>query len=133
MKRLQRVALVFGLAAFGAASLEAAEINIPTDDIANGVLIVNNYVSVVEVFAEDEAGRSLSLGLVGRGELKEIAIPDALADGFRIKVYPSPHGSLLQYDDFGVRSGDLEIGRDGKIVFWVEPDLTRSLVQRVID
>jgi hypothetical protein len=47
MKRMYRVALMLGLVAAGAVSVEAAESYSPDDEITNEIYVVNNYVAPV--------------------------------------------------------------------------------------
>ena len=131
MKGPYRVALMLGLAALAATSLEAAEIDHPTDEITNGVRVINNYRGLVRVYAEDSQGRLHKLGRVARGELKEFEIPAEIArESFRIKVFPSSRavGSLRQ-DDFGVKTNPIDLETYGEVTVWLEPDLTRSVVE----
>ena len=131
MKGLYRVALMLGLTAFAATSLEAAEIDHPTDEITDGVRIVNNHVGLVRVYVVDAQGRLHRLGRVARGELKEFQIPEGIAqESFRIKVFPNrqPAGSPQQ-DDYAVKTNLIDLNTDSQVTVWVEPDLRRSVVE----
>ena len=130
MKGPRRMALMLGLAALAATSLEAAEIDHPNDEIANSVRIVNNYGGVVRVYAEDSQGRLYKLGRVARGELKEFEIPAEIAqESFRIRVVPSEPVWSLQQDDYAVKTNPIELESDREITVWLEPDLRQSVVE----
>jgi hypothetical protein len=142
MKTLIRMALMASLAAFGATSAEAADVTGPGDeltrsdeltrnnDVTPAVRVVNNYGDMVRVYAEDSQGHMHKLGRVARGELVKFDIPEAIAAGpFRIKVYPSQPAWSLQIDDYGVKTNPLDLQGDTDVTVWLEPDLTRSIVE----
>ena len=132
MKASYSMALMLGLAALDATSLEAAEIANPTDEITNSVRVVNSYLTLVRVYAEDAQGRLHTLGSVARGELKEFEIPEEIAkEDFRIKVVPWQPLGLLQQDDFGVKTNPIDIGTYSEVTVWLQPDLRRSVVATV--
>ncbi len=131
MKGMYRVALMMGLMAVSAVSTQAAEVRThENDESKTEVYVVNNYLSAVRVFAEDAGGKLHSLGRVARGSLKTFDLPEAVASGeFRIKVYPStPVWSPIP-DDFGVKTNSLDSQRDHQVRFWLEADLTQSIVE----
>lgn len=130
MKAARSMALILSLAAFGATSLEAAEVTGPNDEINNGVRVVNNYRAMVRVYAEDADGKLHKLGRVSRGDLVEFEIPEEVTrDSFRIKIYPSqPAWSFVQ-DDFGVKTNPLNLQGDADVTVWVEPELTNTMVE----
>jgi hypothetical protein len=130
MKRWNRVALIMGLTALSAVSLEAAETMGPGDELATAVYVVNNYQSDVRVFAEDSAGKLHSLGRVSRGDLGTFAIPESMSEGdFRIKVVPTAPVWAQAQDDYGVKTNPLNARRDRQVRVWLEADLTKSLVE----
>lgn len=130
MKGLHRVALVMGLVAISAVSIEAAELQGPDDVITTEVYVVNNYLTDVRVFAEDAQGRLHKLGRVARGSLKSFAVPEAAAGGeFRIKVYPSAPVWSPVADDYGVKTNPLRSERDHQVRLWLESDLSQSFVE----
>ncbi len=130
MKRMNRVALLLGLALVAATSLEAAEIDHPTDEITNSVLVINNYVALVRVYAEDSQGRRHALGRVARGELKEFEISAEIAQGsFRIRVVPSQPVWSLQQDNYAVKTNPIDLERVSEVIVWLEPDLRTSKVE----
>lgn len=129
MKGLQRVALMMGLVAMSAVSIEAAEIQGP-DEITTQIYVVNNYLTDVRVFAEDANGKLYKLGRVARGDLRTFSVPEGAAQGeFRIKVFPSNPVWSPVNADFGVKTNPLRSERDHQVRMWLEADLTQSLVE----
>ena len=80
MKRPHRVALILGMAALAATSLEAAEIDHPTDETTNSVRVMNNYVAQVRVYAEDSQGRLHKGGPRGVSSTRETGILTGFGD-----------------------------------------------------
>jgi hypothetical protein len=127
MNRTYRVALLLGLASLGATSLEAAVTDGPP---FNGIHVMNNYQGMVRVYVEDAAGRLHRLGRVQKGELREFEIPTAVADQeFRVKIFPSQPAWALQQDDYGVKTNPLDVELLSHVMIWVEPDLSKSVVE----
>ena len=132
MKAPYRVALILGLAAFAATSLEAAEIDHVTDESTNSVRVVNNYLVHVQVYVEDSTGRRLSLGRVARGELREFEIPEEIAqESFRIRVVPRPSAWSLLQDDYAVKTNPLDLEMYSQVTLWLESDLRQSKVETI--
>ena len=130
MRGPYRVALMLGLAALAATSLEAAEIEYPTDEITNSVLVINNYLGQVRVYAEDSQGRLHALGRVARGKLKEFEIPAEIAqESFRIRVVPSEPFWSRQQDNYAVKTNPIDLERVSEVIVWLEPDLRTSKVE----
>jgi hypothetical protein len=126
--KMYRMALVLGLAAFGATSLQAIESD-PTGG-ADAVRVMNNYRDQVRVYVEDSRGHLHRLGRVARGQLKEFQIPEEVADAsFRIKVYPAQPVWAFQQDDFGIKTNPLTLDGESTVTLWVEPDLTKTMVE----
>lgn len=127
MNRTYRVALLLGLASLGATSLEAAVTDGPP---VNGIHVMNNYQAMVRVYVEDADGRLHRLGRVHQGELKEFAIPADLADeAVSVKIFPSQPAWALQQDDYGVKTNPLDLEGLSHVTIWVEPDLSKSVVE----
>ena len=130
MKGPYRVALMLGLAALAATSLEATEIDQPTDDITSSVRVVNNYGGLVRVYVEDSQGRLHKLGRLARGELKEFEIPEEILPGsFRIRIVPSEPVWSLHQDDYAVKTNPIDLEWDSEVTVWLEPDLRKSVVE----
>ena len=129
MKTLSSLALCMSLMGLAATSAEA--VPVPADDEGPSIVrVVNNYSSVVQVYAEDADGRLHKLGRVGRGDFAEFAVPtEVSARAYRVKVYPHQPVWEQQHDDFGVKTNPLDGGADASVTVWLEPDLRRSLVQ----
>jgi hypothetical protein len=130
MKGMYRVALMMGLVASSAASVEAAVID-GTPDATHEIRVVNNYVSPVRVYVQDAQGRLHQLGRVGRGRFKVLKVSNEIAElgDFRLKIYPSePIGSLVGDDD-GIKTRELALEAGEAINLWLETDLTQSMVQ----
>lgn len=129
MKATYRVALMLGLAVFSATSVEAAEMDPPTDATIDVIRVVNNYGALVRVYAQDSEGRLHKLGPVARGELKEFTVPEEIVGSFRIKVYPSQAVGSPRAENFAVRTNSLDLSRDTHVTLWLEADLTKSVVE----
>lgn len=127
-KGLCLVAMVSGLAVCAPAQLEATVADPAARD--DQVMVVNNHGWLVNVYAEDASGRMHKLGRVASGDARQFEIPPQIAEGsFRVKVYPSFPPWSLNQDDFGVKTNPLDFDRDSQITFWLEPDLTKSVLQ----
>ena len=131
MKVTYRVALMLGLVAFGAVSVEAAEIDPPSDDGARLVNIVNNFVSPVRVFAQDAEGRLHPLGNVARGQFKTLEVSEQIVDlgAVRIKVYPYEPARGLMSNADAIRTREIDLRADNSVTLWLETDLTASMVE----
>ncbi len=130
MRAGSRKALVLSLAAFGATSLEAAEITRPDDGLGDGVRVVNNYGDMIRVYAQDAEGRLHKLGRVARGALVEFELPEELLqDAFRIKIHPSQPVWSSNGDDFAVKTNPLNLAGDADVTVWVDPELTNTVVE----
>lgn len=130
MRGLNRVALMMGLVAMSAASVEAAVIQGPVDDNDTEVYVVNNHLVAVRVFAEDADGRLHKLGLVARGALETFDIPEEVsAQEFRIKVFPTSPAWSPGPDNYGVKTNKLNSERDHQVRVWLEADLSQSVVE----
>jgi hypothetical protein len=130
MKGMYRVALMLGLVAATAGSVEAGEIQGPGDEITTEIYVVNNHLADVRVFAEDSEGRLYNMGRVARGDLRTFAVPDDVAGTeFRIKVFPSSPVYSPVPDDYGVKTNALNGDRDHQVRLWLEADLSQSVVE----
>ena len=76
----------------------------------------------------DSNGRLQWLGRVGRSKVKDLQIPSDLARGtVQLKVYPVVQGlSMNAYEQAGIKTRVLSVQSDQVILFYLEPDLTRS-------
>ena len=130
MKNFFRVALMAGLVAASAVSVQAAEIRTDDDRYDADVFVVNNHLTDVRVYAEDADGRLHSLGRVARGELRNFDVPEEISSGeFRIKVFTAdPVWSPLS-GDFGIKTNPLDFETDQQVRIWLEADLTQTLVE----
>ena len=130
MKAAYRMALVLSLAAMGATSVEAAPITGPDDEAPQAVRVVNNYGDMIRVYAEDAEGHLHKLGRVARGELVEFAIPqDLLGGAFRIRIHPGQPAWSLELDNYAVKTNPLNLQADSDVTVWVEPELTKTMVE----
>ena len=130
MKGMYRVALMLGLVATSAVSIEAAEIQGPGDEITTEIYVVNNHLTDVRVYAEDSEGRLYSMGRVARGDLRTFDVPEEVEGAeFRIKVFPSTPVYSPIPDDYGVKTNALDADRDRQVRLWLEADLTQSVVE----
>ena len=131
MKGMCRVALMMGLVAFSAASVEAAQLKGPADDATHEVRVVNNYQSPVLVYVQDANGRLHLLGRVARGKFKVLEVSSEIADmgDLRLKVYPNePVGSLIGNTN-GIKTRELSLQDGDAVVMWLETDLTQSMIE----
>lgn len=129
MKRMKRVALMMALVAVSAVSVQAAEVPAP-ESMGPDVYVINNHRTDVRVFLEDADGNLHSLGRIGRGELKNIQVPEEIAArSFRIKVYPTAPVWEPISDEYGVKTNPLDAGTDRMVTVWLEADLSQSLVE----
>jgi hypothetical protein len=130
MKGMYRVALMMGLVAVTAGSVQAAEVQGTDEKNDTDVYVVNNHLTDVRVYAEDANGRLHNLGRVARGRLRSFDLPESVSNGvFRIKVYPtSPVWSPIEDDD-GIKTSPLDSETDSEVRIWLEADLTMSLVE----
>ena len=129
MKRMKRVALMMALLAVSAVSVKAAEVPAPVATSPE-VYVINNHGTDVRVFIEDADGKLHNLGRLGRGELKNIQVPEEIAARqFRIKVYPTAPVWEPIADEFGVKTNPLDAQRDHMVTVWLEADLSQSLVE----
>ena len=130
MKGMYRVALMVGLVAVSATSVQAEQAPAAEDERNTEVYVMNNHLTDVRVFAEDAEGQLHALGRVARGEVKSFDVSEALYSGdFRIKVYPtSPIASPIP-DDYGIKTNPFDFETDQQVRIWLEADLTKSLVE----
>ena len=130
MKGLMRVALMAGLVAVSAGSVQATEVRDDDFRYDADVYVVNNHLTDVRVYAEDADGRLHNLGRVARGQLKNFDVPEAIADGeFRIKVYPASPVWAPNQSDLGIKTNPLDFGTDQEVRIWLEADLAQSVVE----
>lgn len=131
MKGMCRVALMMGMVAFSAASVEAAELNGPGDDTGHEVRVVNNYQSPVRVYVQDANGRMHLIGRVARGKFKVLEVSAEIAQkgDVRLKVYPSePVWSLIGNTN-GIKTKELSLQPGDAVTMWLETDLTQSMIE----
>lgn len=130
MKGLFRVALMAGLVAVSASSVQATEIGPDDERYDTDIHVVNNHLTVVRVYAEDANGRLHNLGRVARGQLRSFDVPaDVAGAEFRIKVYPAPPAGTPASEDYGIKTHPLDSVTDSQVRIWLEADLAESLVE----
>ena len=133
MKMISRVALALALlaATVGTTTLQADTF----DRVAPPtVRVVNNHRHQVRVYVVDSNNRLQWLGRVGRSKVKDLQIPSGLIRGtVQLKVYPVHNHSLATsaFEPVGIKTRVLSVQSDQVIVFYLEPDLTRSRVGMV--
>ncbi len=130
-KMISRVALALALlaATVGTTTLQADTF----DRVApRTVRVVNNHRHQVRVYVVDSNNRIQWLGRVGRSKVKDLQIPSGLIRGtVQLKVYPVVYSQGLGISAFepaGIKTRVLSVQSDQVIVFYLEPDLTRSRV-----
>ena len=130
MKMISRVALALALlaATVGTTTLQADTF----DRVAPPtVRVVNNHRHQVRVYVVDSNNHSHLLGRVGRSKVKDLQIPSRLIRGtVQLKVFPVYGHSLATsaFEPAGIKTRVLSVQSDQVIVFYLEPDLTRSRV-----
>ncbi len=137
---ISRVALALALLAstVGTTTLHADTLDrVATRVVASGaeggptVRVVNNHRQQVRVYVVDSNNRLQWLGRVGRSKVKDLQIPSGLIRGtVQLKVYPVYGHSLATsaFEPAGIKTRVLSVQSDQVIVFYLEPDLTRSRV-----
>ena len=129
-KMISRAALALALlaATVGTTTLQADTF----DRVAPPtVRVVNNHRHQVRVYVVDSNNRLQWLGRVGRSKVKDLQIPSGLIRGtVQIKVYPVDNHSLVTsaFEPVGIKTRVLSVQSDQVVVFYLEPDLTRSRV-----
>lgn len=130
MKRFFAAAVLTGLVAFNAASVEAATPSQPTDAVTHQIVVVNGSVIPVHVFVEDAEGRRYELGRLERGETRMFEAPaDVVQEGdFRVRVHPGYYSQRYQ-DPAKITTASLNIGDDETVILWLDRELSRSKVE----
>ncbi len=129
MKRIYGAAIMMGLVALSAASVEAAQLRGPRDDVRNEIIVVNDYVTPVRVFVEDSDGSLHGLGRVSRGKVKRFEAPaDVLARGnFRVRIRPiDPYPGSNHVE---IKTTALNVENDETVVMWLRTELPQSAVE----
>jgi hypothetical protein len=131
VKSIYRAALMLGLTAFSATSLEGADVDPRTDDEARQVNVVNNFASSVRVFALDANGRLHALGIVARGQFKALEISNEIAEmgAIQIKVYPNQPGRSLMSNTQAIKTRQIHLQSEQTVTVWLEMDLSASTVE----
>lgn len=130
MRKMTRVALVMGLMVASTASAEAREVHSPDDEATTQVFVMNNYLTEVRVYIEDDEGRLHHMARLSRGALAEFSVPAELARGeFRVKVFPDAMPGSALDGGVGIKTNPLRAERDQQVRVWVEADLPSSIVE----
>jgi len=131
VKSIYRAALMLGLTAFSATSLEGADVDPRTDDEARQVNVVNNFASSVRVFALDANGRLHALGIVARGQFKALEISNEIAEmgAIQIKVYPNQPGRSLMSNTQAIKTRQIHLQSEQTVTVWLKMDLSASTVE----
>ena len=131
VKSIYRAALMLGLTAFSATSLEGADVDPRTDDEARQVNVVNNFASSVRGFALDANGRLHALGIVARGQFKALEISNEIAEmgAIQIKVYPNQPGRSLMSNTQAIKTRQIHLQSEQTVTVWLKMDLSASTVE----
>ena len=131
VKSIYRAALMLGLTAFSATSLEGADVDPRTDDEARQVNVVNNFASSVRVFALDANGRLHALGIVARGQFKALEISNEIAEmgAIQIQVYPNQPGRSLMSNTQAIKTRQIHLQSEQTVTVWLKMDLSASTVE----
>ncbi len=132
--RTKTMVLALALAAVPAAPTLAAEVEsaaATAEAEVREVRVVNHYRHPVLIDAQDAHGKMHRLGRVARGHLKFLELPAEIAErgAVRLKVFASPPVWALGYEDYGIRSDDLELPEGTAVNVWLGTELTRSQIQ----
>ena len=131
VKSIYRAALMLGLTAFSATSLEGADVDPRTDDEARQVNVANNFPSSVRVFALDANGRLHALGIVARGQFKALEISNEIAEmgAIQIQVYPNQPGRSLMSNTQAIKTRQIHLQSEQTVTVWLKMDLSASTVE----
>lgn len=129
MNRIIGGAFALALATAVAAPAPASASNPDTDEIE--IFVVNSHTVPVRVFAEDTEGRLHSLGMIQRGEVTSVDVPEELASSeYRLKFVPAPLDvrSSVSPED-ALKTATLSRDRVRQVTVWIEPTLDSSDVE----
>jgi hypothetical protein len=104
---------------------------------AGAVLIVNNHMTGVTVFAVDEEGNAQELGRLESSGVQEFTVPENAVDSqgaVIIKVLPDsplPGLGTPVSAAYGVKTRVSVGAESDAVVFWLEPELTESFTEVV--
>ena len=132
MKGMNRVALVLGLVACSAVSVEAGELSGLGDKVTAEIVVASEYQSQVLVYVEDSDGGLQLLGRVFRGEVKRFDVPADVTErgAFRVKVYPIYNPDPWSgWNDMGIKTQALNLDNGEMLILWIGKDLTESSVE----
>ncbi len=142
-KMITRVAFALALlvATMGTTTLNAATVDrVAPQAVVSGaeegptVRVINNHGRNVIVYAVDSDNRRHLLGRVGPAKIKELQIPSGLVretDTVQLKVLPAlgaPGLDATAFEPPGIKTSEFSVRSDQVIEFFLEPDLTRSVV-----
>ena len=130
MKRLSAAVVLFGLIAFGAVSVGAAEVPDLPNEAKNHIVVVNESVTPVRVYIEDSHGHRYELGNLERGEARTFEAPaDVLERGdFRVRVQPRHYAQRFR-DPVSITTRPLTVDNDETVILWLERELSQSTVE----
>lgn len=125
-----RIAVATAFLALGAASVNAETKPGPANNTLE-IRLINNNASTVKVYVRDAKGRMHQLGRVAPSDFKILEVTKAITDmgSFEIKVYPSEPVWSLQGAADGVKTRELDLGMGDAVNFWVETEITDSMVE----
>ncbi len=129
---MNRVALVLGLVACSAVSVEAGELSGPRDEVTSEIVVANGYRTQVLVYVEDSDGGLLLLGSVSRAEVKRFDAPADVTErgDFRVKVYPIYNPDPWSgWNDMGIKTQPITLDNSEMLILWIGKDLTESSVE----
>lgn len=130
MKRALEVAVLTGLIAFGATSVEGAEPVGDGDAVGPRIVVVNESVTPVRVYVEDADGRQYELGRLERGRTKAFEAPGQVVErgDFRLRVDPGYYAQRVPDPD-KIATRALDVRENETVILWLERDLSRSTVE----
>ena len=132
MSGMYGAALMLGLLAFSAVSVEAAELSGPGDEVSNEIIVVNDYTSLVRVYVEDSEGRLHQLGRVSPGQVNVFKAPADIWErgDFRVRVHPLDSPDLLSWWDYvRIKTKALNVEDDETVIIWLRRELAQSVVE----
>lgn len=115
--------------------LEANPVVIPEAEDPGHVLIVNNHIYAVTVYAFTETGKRFRLGELSRSSAKVLNVPEEAVEGSSVlvKVYPKTPAGLgsAAEGNPGIKTRLPVFTNTPTVALWLEPNLELSYTQEV--
>ncbi len=129
MSGIYGAALMLGLLAHSAVSVEAAELRSAGDEVTTPIAVVNDYTTQVRVYVEDSEGRLHRLGRVSRGKVKLFEAPADILERGRFRVRIRPIDPYPGSNHVEIKTRALNVEDDETVIMWLRADLTQSAIE----